>query len=67
MTQLFALLTACIFSVELYANTKNSEGVIAWIHLLVIGCMEVFLVGYLLVFSVTWIVARFQAGPGSGE
>lgn len=55
MTYLFALLTACIFAVELSANIINSEGVIAWIHLIVVGSIEVFLLGYLIVGAVTWV------------
>lgn len=55
---IYAFLSACIFAVELYANIANSEGAIAWIHLVVIGGIEVFLVAYLIVCPVTWILNR---------
>ncbi len=58
MTYLFAFLAACIFAVELYANIAKSEGIIAWIHLIVIGSIEVFLVGYLIVSLLAWIGNR---------
>ncbi len=55
MMHFFAFVAACIFAVELYANGQNSEGVIAWIHLTVIGSLEVFLLGYLLVAAARWM------------
>ena len=62
MTVLFSFLAACIFALELYANVSNSQGIIAWIHLVVVGSLEIFLVGYLLLCFKTWILGLAHGG-----
>ncbi len=61
---LFALLAASIFAVELYANLIHGEGVIAWIHLIVIGGIELFLLGYLIIGPATWLRSRRYSDRG---
>ena len=49
MIYVFAFLAACIFAVELYANLLRGEGLMSWLHLIVIGSLEMFLIGFLTV------------------
>lgn len=65
LTPLFASMTALIFAVELYASaTSRHWDWSFWAHIVLVGSLELFLVGYILVRVRRMFVTRSRgAGP----
>lgn len=65
LTPLFASMTALIFAVELYASVNSNHWNWAfWAHVFIVGSLELFLIGYVLIRAWGAIVARWS-GAGS--
>ncbi len=65
LTPLFASMTALIFAVELYASATSRHWDWAfWAHIVIVGSLELFLVGYILVRVRRVFVTRSR-GAGS--
>ena len=64
LTPLFASIAVLIFAVELYANvTSNQRDWVLWTHVIVVGALELFLIGYLCV----WVRATLAGRPSGGR
>ena len=61
LTPLFASMTALIFAVELYASITSYHWDWAfWAHIVIVGALESFLIGYLLIRVWGMIFARWR-------
>lgn len=70
LTPLFASMTALIFAVELYASaTSRHWDWSFWAHIVVVGALELFLIGYILIRARGVFVARSRGtrSPLSGK